>query len=69
MKKRPGPKTKASKGQRRHVQMTITIPAKLADKIASLIEAEHLTRSEIISILLKKALKEEKYDKFPNNYR
>jgi hypothetical protein len=55
-KKRSGPKTKASKGQRRHKQFTITIPAEIADKIASLMEAEHLTRSEVISILLEKAL-------------
>jgi metal-responsive CopG/Arc/MetJ family transcriptional regulator len=55
-RKRSGPKTKASKGQRRHKQFTITIPAELADMVDNLIEAGHLTRSEVISILLEKAL-------------
>jgi metal-responsive CopG/Arc/MetJ family transcriptional regulator len=55
-RKRSGPKTKASKGQRRHVQFTITIPAEVSDEVANLMEAGHLTRSEVISILLKKAL-------------
>lgn len=53
-----GPKTKASRGERKHIHMNITLPAEIVDKLASIAGAKRLTRSEAIAFLLKKAMQD-----------
>ncbi len=53
-----GPPTKASKGERKSVQITITLPADMNDQVKVLMNRLNLGRSGVIQLLLEKALRE-----------